>query len=211
MSTAPVRAHRDERGIALTELAFVSVMLLAMLGAAVDLGLGWKSGLAINEAARTGARVGSGQADDPGADYYALTGVKASLATAGKLDGVQRVVVYRASPGGGGSRVPSSCLAPTPSGACNVLTGAQFRALDLSSFELTRATPDAPPAGSGCLRKGAASLRNWCPNVRERRQTWNPDRYGIYIEYRHENLFPVMGATQTVTKTAVMRLEPPPL
>lgn len=204
------RAHRNERGVALVELSFVSIILLSMLAASIDLGMGWESGLTINEAARTGARVGSGQADAPGADYHALTGVKASLATAGKLDKVVKVVVFKAA-GGGDGRVPPTCLAAAPSGTCNVLTGDQFRALEFASFDLTRAAPESPPTGSGCLRSGASLLRNWCPTVRERRMSAGADRYGIYIAYRHDNIFPVSGAPRVISRTAVMRLEPPAL
>lgn len=196
--------------MALVELAFVSMIILAMVAATFDLGTGWQSGMAVNEAARTGARVGSGQSTAPGADYYALTGVKASLATAGKLDGVQRVIVYKASPTTAG-KVPASCLNSTPSGTCNVLTGNQFRALDFSSFELSRATSESPPTGNGCLRSGSARLRNWCPTIRERRQSVGADHYGVYIEYRHDNLMPMFGTSRVITRTAVMRLEPPPL
>lgn len=201
---------RDQEGMALVELAFVSLILLGLLAAVFDLGFGWQSSLAVNEAARTGARVGSGQANSAGADYYALTGVKASLATAGKLAGVERVVVFRAAPGSRG-RVPSSCLSATPSGTCNVMTGAQFRALAFSSFELTRATADSEPTGTGCLRSNAARLRNWCPTARERRQSVGGDLYGVYVEYRHQNMFPVTGTSRVIKRTAVMRLEPPPL
>lgn len=210
MTTPSVEAPRGERGMALVELAFVALFLIAMVAAVFDFGFGWQSNLAVNEAARTGARVGSGQADSPGADYYALTGVKASLATAGKLDGVERVVVFKTTPGANG-KVPTSCLNTNPSGVCNVMTGAQFRALEFSSFNLTRPSPTVQPSGTGCLRSTAARLTNWCPTARERRQSLGGDYYGIYIEYRHDNIFPISGPSILIKKSAVMRLEPPPL
>lgn len=47
--------------------------------------------MAVNEAARTGARTGSGVGPDRLADYYALSGAKSALESSGKLDRVQRV------------------------------------------------------------------------------------------------------------------------
>lgn len=198
------RCARDQRGVAVVEFAFIAMFILTILAGTVDFGRGWHSSMAVTEAARTGVRVGSGQGKAPGADYYALTGVKASLDTAGKLPDVELVVVYKASSLDG--KVPSTCLSGSPSGNCNVLTGAQFRALDKPSFDLTFVGTD-PPTGTGCLRNSAARRNAWCPGNRENKQS-AADYYGVYIEYRQRNLFPISGDARKITRHAVMRIEP---
>lgn len=199
---------RGERGVALVEMSFVVLMMFVLVAGAFDYGLAWQSGMAVNEAARTGARVGSGQATNISADYNALTGVQASLRSAGKIDHVEKVVVFLSSTTNG--RVPASCIAASPSGTCNVLTGAQLASLDQSSFNIVwNVDPDEPPTGgNGCLKAGSAVRSGWCPTSRINTQA-TAQYYGIYIEYEHDNYFPIMGDTHTVKRTAVMRLEPP--
>ena len=63
-----------ERGAALIEFAFVCMLLVTLVAGAWDYGRGWRAGLSATEAARTGARVGSGQGKFIQADFAALTG-----------------------------------------------------------------------------------------------------------------------------------------
>ena len=60
-----------ERGAMLVEFAFVAMFLVVLVAGTFDYGFAWRSGLAVNEGARAGARVGSGQSLSRGADYYA--------------------------------------------------------------------------------------------------------------------------------------------
>lgn len=199
--------RRDERGATMVELAFISVLLLTLIAGTFDYGFAWRAGLAANEAARAGARVGSGQSISRGADYYALGGLRASLQSSSQLDAIQRVIVFKSSTANG--RVPSSCLATSPSGSCNVLTGAQLQALTVSSYDLTvSADPKVKPTGTGCLKSSAARFVGWCPNARTNVQATGSDYYGVYVELRYVNKFPFLGSGTTVTRTAVMRLEP---
>jgi Flp pilus assembly protein TadG len=203
------RAH-GERGAAIVEYAFVSVILLLIVSGATDYGIAWRSGLSLTEAARTGARVGSGQADNRAADYNALTGIRAALESSGTLDGVEFVVIYRSTTASG--TVPSSCarLSPTPTGTCNVLTGEQLVNLDENSFHITwAADPEDPPTGgTGCLRDSSSLRAGWCPTSRNNTQA-SADYYGVYIQYRQDFLFPTLGEGMTIGRNAVMRLEPP--
>lgn len=203
------RPGRAERGVTIVEFSFVMVILLTIVAGTVDYGRAWQSGLAITEAVRTGARVGSGQASLQSADYNALTGIRASLVASDKIDNVELVVIFRSTTANG--TVPTSCTSATsPSGTCNVFTGAQLVALGPSSFNIIwAADPDDPPTGgTGCANVGAALHRGWCPTSRNNTQA-SADYYGVYIRYRHDNLFPVMGESRTLSRTAVMRLEPP--
>lgn len=204
-TAAPGRA---ERGVAILEFGFVMVILLTIVAGAIDYGRGWQSGLAITEAARTGARVGSGQASLQSADYNALTGIRAALVASEKIDNVELIVIFRSATADG--TVPTSCTTAAPSGTCNVFTGAQLVALGPSSFNVTwAANPDDPPTGgTGCANSGAALHRGWCPTSRSNVQA-SADYYGVYIRYRHDNLFPMLGESRTLSRTAVMRLEPP--
>lgn len=200
------RAER-ERGATLVEFAFVGMFLLVLVAGTFDYGFAWRMGLAVNEAARAGARVGSGQALSRGADYYALNSVRSALTASGAIDQVQKVVIFKSTTADG--VVPSTCLQASPSGSCNVLTGAQLKALTASSFDLTISTdPTVAPTGSGCLKSSAAQRVGWCPSARSNDQDAGSDYYGVYVEAAYPRKFTSFGGSITVTRTAVMRLEP---
>ena len=115
-ATGAARSGRAERGVTVVEFSFVMVILLTIVAGTVDYGRGWQSGLAITEAVRTGARVGSGQASLQSADYNALTGIRASLVASDKIDNVELVVIFRSTTANG--TVPTSCTTASPSGTC---------------------------------------------------------------------------------------------
>ena len=215
----PVVAHRRRsnptvatagfRGVAIVEFAFVAIILSVMVAATVDYGRGWQSSLAVTEASRTGARVASGQANSPQADYVALTGIRAALQASNKIDDVELVVIYRATSASDGA-VPASCIGASPSGTCNVFTKAQLLAINNNSFNITWApNPNDPPTGgNGCPRSGNG-YGGWCPTSRVRSPQGSADYLGVYVRFRHNNLFPVLGSGRTIARTAVMRVEPP--
>lgn len=202
------QGRRDgQRGATLVEFSFVAMFLLVLVAGTFDYGFAWRAGLAVNEGARAGARVGSSQSLSKGADYYALNGVRATLIASGAIDQVQKVVIFKSTTTNG--RVPASCLTATPSGTCNVLTGAQLKALTLSSFNLVISSdPTVAPTGTGCLNSNAALRVGWCPNARSNNQDTGSDYYGVYVELKYPRKFPVFGNSILVTRTAVMRLEP---
>jgi hypothetical protein len=206
------RASRSsgERGVALVELSFILLIMFLMIAGAIDYGLGWRSGMAITEAARTGARVGSGQANNRAADYNAMSGMRAALLSSGTLDNVEQVIVYRADTAAG--TVPAGCKTAT-SGDCIVYTGDQFRALDdRSGWNLVwPADPEEPPTGgNGCPNN--AQRVAWCPTSRVNQPQGSAEYLGIYIKYRHDHLFPwLLGDDTVIERSAVMRLEPPSL
>lgn len=184
----------SQRGAALVEMAFVAMFILTLAAATFDLGQGWRAGLAVNEAARTGARTASAMGTQPEADYYALSGARAALGNSGMLEHVERVVIYRSATADG--NVPALCkTATSTSQPCNILTGNQFRAMTLSQFNTT----------TGCFTP--ATVRNWCPssrnNIQQTAQYW-----GMWIHVRQPKEFRFLGTHNTVTRDAVMRLEP---
>jgi len=202
-----VERRRSERGAGLVELALVATLLFFLVASTFDYGFAWRAGLAVNESARAGARVGSGQALSRGADYYALNSVKSSLTSSGIIDNVEKVVIFKATTADG--RVPASCLAATPTGTCNVLTGAQVKALTAASYDVViSADPGTAPTGTGCLKSTAAQRVGWCPNARSNNQDTGSDYMGVYIQMSYPRKFGAFGSSISVSRTAVMRLEP---
>jgi Flp pilus assembly protein TadG len=201
------RRHDAQRGATLVEFALIAMFLLVLVAGTFDYGFAWRSGLAVNEGARAGARVGSSQGIGRGADYYALNSVKSTLTASGVIDQVTKVVVFKSTTSDG--VVPSTCVASSPSGTCNVLTGAQLKALTVSSYDLTISSdPAVAPTGTGCLKTTAATKVGWCPSARSNAQDTGADYYGVYVELSYPRKFSVLGGNITVTRTAVMRLEP---
>lgn len=184
-----------ERGAVIVELAIVSLFLITLFAGTYDYGQAWRSGLAINEATRTAARVGSARGKARDADYAALSGAKSALLSSGKLDQVERVVIFKAN---ADDKVPEVCKTGTSS-LCQVLTGAQFR----SNWEASAYT--AVTDANGCLT--VATSKNWCPTTRVTVQN-TADYYGIWIKMRHPFEFPILGSGTDVARTAIMRLEP---
>lgn len=185
---------RGERGAALVEFALVALFILSLIAGTYDLGQGWRASLAVNEAARTGARTASAMGTQPLADYYALSGARAALGNSNLLAHVERVVIYRSATANG--EVPAQCkTASTTSQPCNILTGAQFRTFTQTGFNTT----------TGCFT--AATVRNWCPSSRNNVQQ-TAQYFGIWIQVRKPKQFRFMGSHLTVSRDAVMRLEP---
>ena len=183
----------------LVELAFVSMFLAVLAGGAYDFGMGWRQGLAVTEASRTGARVGSSQGDLVGADFALLSGTKAALASSGVLPAVNRVVIYKSATVDGD--IPANCRTTTstnPSEACNILTGAQFRALPAS---VTTGVLTA----TGCIANSQA--KNWCPTTRNNVQL-TAEYIGVWVQVTYTFKFKFIGSSRTIERDAVMRLEP---
>lgn len=185
-----------ERGAVLVEFAFVGLILLTLLAAGFDYGMAWRTGLAANEGVRAGARVGSGQGKELTSDYSLLSSMRAALQSSGVLDDVERVVVFESATSAG--RVPSGCVTGSGSGQeCNILTGAQFRAFP--------SNPATATDSHGCITPATTS--RWCPDERIDVQL-TADYLGVWVRIRHDYMFPVMGDSTTVDRTAVMRIEP---
>lgn len=190
------RRAGDDRGAGLVELAFVALLLVVLVGGTFDYGLAWRSGIAANEGVRTAARIGSNAGKNRAADFNALSGMKSALTASGLIDGVQRVVVFRTDATDGA--IPTACKTSSTS-ACQVITGANFR----TSWE-TQSMTSATQA-DGCLN--VATSRNWCPTSRVHAQA-TAQYYGVWVQIRHDYLFPIIGDDVTIERTAVMRLEP---
>lgn len=189
-------ARAGELGASIVELSLVALLLFVLVAGTFDYGLAWKSGLGANEAVRTGARVASSAGKVRSADFVALSGLKASLTASGLIDGVERVVVFRASTASGA--VPEACKT-TSTSACQVIPGAAFK----TPWEA--GSVNASTGTNGCLN--IATAKNWCPTSRNTTQA-NGEFYGVWVKIKHDYLFPIIGNSVSIERTAVMRLEP---
>lgn len=98
-------------------------------------------------------------------------------------------------------KVPEVCKTASSipaSARCNVMTGDEFR----SSW-----TQSNFHSSTGCYSGAPSNRQRWCPAHRDSVQL-TADYYGIWISFRHDNHFNLVGSESTVTRQTVMRLEP---
>ncbi len=193
-----LRKHRPakESGAVIVEMAFIAIFLLVLSAGAFDYGLAWRASLGVNEAARTGARVGSASGNDVEADFNMLTGARSALSSSGLLSNVERVVVYSATNVNG--TIPAACKTATAtSEQCNILTGDQFRAIPTSATGALTST--------GCINN--STTKKWCPTTRNNVQL-TAEYVGIWIKVRYQPSFSFTARATTIERTAAMRLEP---
>lgn len=191
------RGEDRERGAVLIELAIVSMVLTVLLAGAFDYGMGWRTGLAVNEAARTGARVGSGMGPAKEADFRLLSGLRSALSSSGQLDGLQRVVIYSASRSDGA--VPSGCKSGigTSNDKCNIISGDALRGMPTAVGTTLES--------HGCLK--TATTKRWCPTGRINVQL-EAQYIGVWVQTDYDYQFGLLGSSLTIERETVMRLEP---
>lgn len=194
-------AHRrrtdSEKGAVMVEFAVVALMLVALVAGTFDFGMAWRTGLEVNEGARSGARVGSGQGTNTTADFSVVTSVQATLDSSGLLPNVERLIIYHSDTPDGA--VPPACMEPVPGGPCTVLDGAQVRAFPTTEIGTINVE-------TGCIIDSLHS--SWCPASRNSVQL-SADYLGVSIKVRHAYTFKLLGDSTAVERSAVMRLEPP--
>ncbi len=190
------RRASNQHGSTVVEMAVISVFIVTLIAGTYDYGQAWRSGLVVNEATRTAARVGSAQGPLRAADYNALSGAKSALMSSGKLTGVVRVVVFRSTAANG--KMPAVCKTGSSSD-CQVISGADFR----TGWETQ--SVNAATTSAGCLV--VATVKNWCPTTRIDDQA-TAEYYGVWIQLQHPFEFPLLGSGQNVERTSTMRIEP---
>jgi Flp pilus assembly protein TadG len=187
------RRRDGQGGTAIVELAFISLMLTTLIAGTWNYGGVWRAALRDNEAVRTGVRTGAAMGKDQLADWYALSGARASLDSSGNLNQVQRVVIFRSDTTDG--KIPVDCkTATSTSSKCNIITGANFIAMTQADFN-----------GSGCYTK--ATVNNWCPTSRIDVQA-TAEYFGMWIQITQTYDFKMLGSSSTIERQAVMRIEP---
>lgn len=155
----------------------------------IEFGLMFRDNLTLAAVTRDGARGGSVVGADIDADHHILAVIEDTSAVM-PAGTIQRIVVYKAaSPD---SPPPPACLSSGPqTGLCNVYTTADF-GLPASEF--------------GC-RIDRDLDRFWCTSHRNVRQG-NADYLGIYVEILRSMPTGVLGESQTMRDSFVLRLEP---
>lgn len=167
------RSRLRERGAAALEFALVAPLFFLVVFGGIEIGLMFRSHLAIQDMSRSAARVASIQRDNPDADREILKRVVNGAAT---LNGkVTKVIIFSAPTLD--ATLPPSCIdgsdnPASQSGICNAY-GPEY--IDVA-------------AGTSAVETGLTSA--------ERRQ-W--DNLGIYIEYDYQY---VTGFFDSITLSA---------
>src|SRR3546814_20508587 len=120
MATAPARLgpkraasrKREDRGVALIELALVVGLLAVVLSGVIDVGMGWRRSVEMSGTLRTGARVAANLGAARSADLETLRALSAGIEEMGSAN-VKRGIIQQSEPHDGS--VPSECTHTTPS------------------------------------------------------------------------------------------------
>lgn len=181
------------RGAVIVEFVIVLSLLVSLSMGGFEYGWMWRSSSVITNATRDGARVLSSLANDPLADYQALSSLRTELSSAGLLNGVQRVVIYKSATADG--QPPTACKTGTSLvDPCHVISGAQLQTLSSTLFGAT-----------GCLT--GALIANYCPTARNNTAA-TADYVGIWANVRHNFITGLFGSGVTINVRTVVRVEP---
>lgn len=198
---------RSERGAALVELAMVVPILLLLSLGTFDLGMAWRTDIAVSNAARAAARVPASLGAADTADFAGLVALGTALGP--QITGeVERVVIFKAN--GSTGKVPSTCLTASAltsggnsAGVCNVYSKGELQyALD---------HPNSPPTGYTGVCPGSRRDRFWCAPGRAHTQVLGGtglDYVGVHVVLQHTTATRMFAQHFTLADTAVMRIEP---
>lgn len=121
------RRGRGERGASMVEFALIAPVFFAVVFGGIEIGLMFRSYLALEDLSRSSARVASIQRDSPDADEAILTRISDRAAA---LQGdITQIVIFQAPTLD--SEVPAGCLTGSQSGPdfCQTYSFAEFEAL----------------------------------------------------------------------------------
>jgi Flp pilus assembly protein TadG len=180
----------------MVEFALVVMLLATVAFGTLEYGYGWRSSMSVLTAARAGARTVASMGTDAQADYLALTSIRTNLDSAGLLEGLEAVIIYRADAANGD--VPPACInkAPAANDKCNHFTGNQVRSVQASQFS----------SSTGCMT--SAPIAKYCPNARVTAQG-TADNIGVWVQARQKSLTMFFGGKGFLAaRDAVMRMEP---
>lgn len=109
------RGSDGERGASTVEFALIAPLFFAVVFGGIEIGLMFRSYLALEDMSRSSARIASIERDDPDADGAILSRI---ALRADSLQGeVTRIVIFKADTLD--EEVPSDCLTASRSGICN--------------------------------------------------------------------------------------------
>ncbi len=197
---------RDDRGLAMVEMAIVAPFLALLVAGIMEYGTLWRDNLTITSATRASARVVSNLGDSYLADYEALLSLDAALATLDDVT-VEGVLIYDASASDGAPH--SSCFdamgdPKASSGYCNYYSTAQLASI--SGVNCSVSCTEFPN-NSNCAGAWSSSF---CPQTdRETSQAAGTTNVGIWVRVQRDyvtGVFPGDGVT--ITDQTVMKVEP---
>lgn len=198
MSRPAKRTRRGDGGVALVETAIALPFIALLLIGTIEAGFAWRDAnvvaRSVHQAARTNARI----ATDPLADYEALRAINSGFAGA-HASSIEKVIIYDADTFGD-SPPPQCRTLPPPTdltqnqgipNLCNVYSPAQIAADSPGSFGSCSGTWDA----------------DFCPANRNRDGD-DPDRIGVWVEVRFDEVTSVVPGSVHFTRGAVYQIEP---
>lgn len=193
-----MRAGSRERGAVLLELALVLPFVALVLIGTFEISQIYISSNQVGGAVHQAARMGASAGSRVEADRDILITLRAAL-PAEELANVDRVVVYRAATQD--TSVPAGCVKPSGSTsevgttACNSYTGATLRATTSTSM-------------TGFGGDPTAKDRYWPPSSRLDALALPPDYLGVWVRTTHDSTMGVGYDGVTISRSAVLRIQP---
>ncbi len=197
---------RDERGSTLVEAAIILPVVILLTFGAIDFGIGFNSKAGLDNAGRSGVRVGATKAAENNPlpvsgipantiiGWYAGSAVNSSLSQIEELPELQDLYVFRStasSPTGPATWSPSSV---SSAAACTNDCIHYKPTADGKQFDLLSPVGGTWPAGTNFSERLACQF--------------NADRIGITIVAKYHFLTGLIGTTVPLTSTNVAQLEP---
>ncbi len=175
------------------------VFVILMLGI-LEIGMAWSDAQVVTQAARAGARTVTQLPEEELADQQALLAIQAAFSQ--QDISLAQVTIFEADASG---NPVASC-----EGSTTVASGQSCNIYPLSTLDFATLSD---PTRWGCNQSGRTNTfdDNWCPSVVANR---NPSQQtatwiGVRVVGERQWLTGFFGnGTQTISETAVMRLEP---
>ncbi len=196
------RRHRDERGSILIEMMFIVPFLMTLALGLFEVGMMLRNDVAIANATRTTARVGSSAGNAPTGDFEMLSAFGAAIANV-KSATINYVVVYRVT--GSNTTPTNACIISTSGGVSNQCN--TYSAADIAAIV---ANPTSAKTSYGGSCSGSGKDTKWCPATRiiDQGSTNGPDFLGVALSITVPTYTNLFGVTKTFTDSFVMRLDP---
>jgi Flp pilus assembly protein TadG len=222
-TTVPARSGSrlaGDDGAVFAEFVLVLPMLITVLMGVFEFGMAWRVRNDLQSALRVGLRIDANAGNNSLADWNTVLALQANLTRIANLK-IDYLIVFKGSvTPGSTTTVPANCLStaeglnvtatnPSPAGVagvCNIYTRQMI------------ATTVSSPAGSpnyNCTANDNPATAwdgKWCPRGRQTgmdaNSTNGPDVIGLYAKYRYSTYSRLVGASITMTDSAVGRLEP---
>lgn len=198
------RRCTDDGGAVIVEAALMIPILVVIMAATFDFGVGFRNRISMQGATRNAARAAASLGPDVAADSFALTTLAAGLANGLTSTTLVKVIIFRTNSDG---TLSNTCLTRTPSngGAGDTTAGAQCNVYN--QFQVDRAVANTfVQAGSSCSNTGWDY--RFCPFTRSDSLVTNPDFLGVYLELSYTPMTKVFRSTFTLTDKIVVRIEP---